>query len=459
MKLLIKKLLRESINLNLSKQLRKTQLKTYTDSVLEELFGKNVYRLYYDLDTGKQVFPNPKRVTKLKFDVDIVDNLKNKINSLLKKLDYTLVDFEKNLAKNDKTNQQIKISKAINNSDNALEKEYNEFLTSLPKKYEEGEKLLVVISRHSHDIGSMSAKPNITSCENISSYTDISQLNQLDSSVGEGEGIGILNAIDTGKLVFYLIKENDLNIQDPISRFLQGRICEFGNKFNFYGKYHNNFKNFINGWLRNYYKKIKKDDVEFEDDFYSKSSEEIIKVLRNTSKEQGDNIIRQIISHERYDVLYDMMHSSEYNIVNNKAVETKILNEESINNLLSWLSSIFGYKIINKLPDKIKKPFFDLIKKKAEHSLDNIKFTYNILFNDLKITDNNKKISELIPKQNLLNMLLEKSNFNIPYPDLLKVIDVDLYNQLTRYYSKIKTLQDSDKHKLIRQYVDKIYNN
>jgi hypothetical protein len=51
MNLFIKKLLREglfeSINLNLSKQIRSKQLDVDVNKTLEDIFGKNIYRLYY----------------------------------------------------------------------------------------------------------------------------------------------------------------------------------------------------------------------------------------------------------------------------------------------------------------------------------------------------------------------------------------------------------------------------
>ena len=118
MNLFIKKLLRErlieSINLNLSKQIRSKQLSdkmaSEVDKNLEEIFGKGVYRLYYDLSTGKQITPTRKQ-PKLRFDVGTTDELKDNIESLLKRFDYTLVDMDKNIAKNNKNGQTIKITK------------------------------------------------------------------------------------------------------------------------------------------------------------------------------------------------------------------------------------------------------------------------------------------------------------------------------------------------------------
>jgi hypothetical protein len=467
MKSLIKKLLREelneSINLNLSKQLRKKQLRD-GDETLEGLFGKNVYRLYYDLESGKQIFPQSNRDTKLKFDVPIVDKLKNSVENTLNRLDYSLVDFEKNIAKNNKTNQQIKISKAINNTDNELEKAYNEYLGALTKKNTGDEKLLVVISRHSHDIGSMASKPQISSCEDLSDYTNIKQLKDPDG-YGEGDGVTVLSAIESGSLVFYLIKNNDLNIQDPISRFLEGRICEFGNMSHFYGKYDNNFKNFINNWLRPYRKIKGLGDVEFEDDFYSKSVKDIHKDISSfihDGSTQSNNIIKNIILHKRYDVIYDMMCNTEYSWPdkNKGAVETKILDDDKTKWMLRLLSDLYGYKMFNTLPNNLKTIFFNKIKETMNKRLTSIERLYEILFLDFDKTDLVKKIKEnpqhkeifksYLDKYKLVNDDINSINgfikYGTPYGDIGKFVDADLYNKLNKYFMKFKQIPNVSKN-------------
>jgi hypothetical protein len=467
MKEFIKKLLREglvneSINLNLSKQLRKKQLKDGNDEELEKLFGKNVYRLYYDLETGKQIFPQSNRDTKLKFDVPVIDKLKNSVESILNRLDFSLVDFEKNIAKNNKTNQQIKISKVINDTDAELQKEYNEYLGALTKKHTGNEKLLVVISRHSHDIGSMSAKPHITSCENLSDYTNIRQLANPDGPIGEGNGVGILTAIESGDLVFYLIKETDLNIQDPISRFLEGRICEFGNSSHFYGKFDNNFKNFINNWLRPYYKIKGFNDLEFEDDFYSKSIGDIGHILHSRGIHQNDNIIKNLISNKRYDVIYDQMTSLETKVVDNKLKKFKDLDQKKAKQMLDTLTDTYGYKIFNTLPNNLKDIFFNIIKKELNERLSNIEELYEILFVDFdkthlaKIFKGNPDLYKRITnKNNEIKEMSKLSLSSIPYNDLAKYVDTDLYNKLNQYYLKIK--KTPNVLEKITNYYDKLF--
>ena len=109
MKGYIKKLLRggllENINLNLSKQIRSKQMGLEIDKELEGIFGKNIYRLYYDLSSGKQITPRNKK-PKLRFDIDIIDRLRDEVEVILDKFNFTLVDFDKNIAKSNKAHGQ-----------------------------------------------------------------------------------------------------------------------------------------------------------------------------------------------------------------------------------------------------------------------------------------------------------------------------------------------------------------
>ena len=327
---------------------------------------------------------------------------------------------------------------------------------------------MVVISRHSHDIGSMSSKPQISSCEDISNFTNIKQIPDPDSFYGEGYGMGIIAAIEKGNLVFYLIKDNDLNIQDPISRFLEGRICEFGNSSHFYGKYDNNFKNFINNWLRPYLKIRGKNDVEFEDDFYSKSVDDITSALSHTkSSSQYTNIIKNLISNERYDVIYDLMCSSEYKEIDNKIKEFKSLDQQKINQVLATMSSLYGYRIFNMLPDNLKNIFFNEIKTQLNKRLPEIKNLHEILFVDFDKTHLVKIFKEKPENKDLYKRALNKNNMiiddanlassSIPYAqgNLANFVAPDLYNQLNQYYLKIKTIPNVRER--ITNYYDKLF--
>lgn len=466
----IRKLIRESLNelikteaiqLNLSKQFRNIQSKVSSTPILDDIFGKNIYRLYYDLDSGKQITMKNK-TPKLKFDIEITNKLRNDIEIILNKLGYSLVDFEKNEAKKTATNQPIKITKVITNTDKLIIKKYNEYLGALTKKYSLDEKLCVVISRHSHDIASMSAKPNITSCEDLSGYIDIKDT-MIHTDFGEGDGVTIFHAIKNGMLVFYLIREGDYNIQDPISRFLEGDICEFGNSNSFYGQFHEGFKEFINEWI-SYYDKIKGVyNVRSDKDLYSKSIKDINKILDSLIYDGStyNDVFRGLVTNKRYDVIYDLMYKTELKFVDDVRVENKIFDMEYAERVINKLITLFGYKILNTLPNKIKDPIFNKVNESLKSYLYDIERLYEILYIDFDKTQSFKHIKKNPDMKKFLNkndLISNMSNIklnNTPYDELGKFINIDMYNKIKQYQLKILKIKDI-KNK-IKDYYDKLF--
>jgi hypothetical protein len=444
--------IKESINLNLSKQIRKYQLKQNVTPILDNIFGKNIYRLYYDLETGKQIIPKNK-MPLLKFDVLITKTLKNNVEIILNKFGYSMVDFENNIAKNIKTNQQIKISKVINDTDFLIAKQYDEYLDALNKKYEGKEKLYAVISRHSHDIGSMSSKPNISSCEDLSDYNDIKDT-AIINNFGEGYGSTIGSAIRSGLLVFYLINENDLNIQNPISRYLEGTICNFGNSYHFYGKFHENFKNFIINWMVHYNSTKGINDFKSDKELFKKNINDIKKILSSfNDKTEYNNFIRELVLHERFDVIYDMMCTSKYKIINDRYKEFREFDPSSVPNVINVLKSLFGNKIFKVLPDNIKTPISNVIKNELNIRLKSIINFYNIL----RLNHNRLEKKSIIKNDAITNsinsfikdglihtdkMRLSILNETIPYGELSKLVNVEMFNQIKQYIIKIKNMSE-----------------
>jgi len=316
----------------------------------------------------------------------------------------------------------------------------------------------------------MSSKPQISSCEDISDFTSISQIPDPDNFYAEGYGTGIIGAIESGSLVFYLIKENDLNIEDPISRFLEGKVCEFGNSSHFYGKYDNNFKNFIINWLRPYYKLRGKSDNEFESDFYSKSVEEINSALRKINSDtQYENILKNLVSNKRFDVISDLMNKSEWSNIDGRGVERRVFDEDKVIYVLSRLSKIYGYKMFNLLPDNLKDIFFNEIKTTLNSSFNELKNTYEILFLDFDKTDLVKKIKAAPEHKEIFQSYLNKNKltqddinlaeglikYGSAYGDLGKFVDVDLYNKINQYRVKFKQIPNISER--IRNYYDKLF--
>ena len=449
----------ESINLNLSKQIRKKQLELSINNELDKIFGNNKYRLYYDLETGKQITPTRKE-TKIKFDIEIVDKLKNNIEKILKNLNYTLIDIDKNIAKNDKTKQLIKITKVLTDTDYSIVKQYNEYLGSLTKKYNGDNKLCVVISRHSHDIASMSSKPNISSCEDLRYYTDIKQTAIDNDDIGEGYGVTVWTAIIDGSLIFYLIKEGDWNINDPISRVIGNTACEFGNSHHFYGSFNNKFKNFVSEWMSYYEKKIhNKNNIRTDENFYNKTSEEIIDVIQTLRNSEYDNVIKGLITNNRYDVIYNMLFKSD-----DKNKEFKVFDEEKVPYLLNDLYRLFGYKIFNILPENIKTPIFNNINNSLKNKLYNVKTLYDILYDDfdnthlVKIVKKNPEFKNYFKKYDFININSQDNDHNyksIPYENVSKIVNNDIYNKIKQYINMINKIPDI-KGK-IKDYYDRVF--
>jgi hypothetical protein len=446
-----KYLLNEDINLNLTKQIRTKQLNLDINYELDNIFGKNVYRLYYDLNTGKQITPT-KTIPKLKFDVNIIDGLKNDVENILKNQNFSLVDFEKNIAKNNKNGQNIKITKAIGDYDYNTTKEYNEYLGDLTKKYNGDDKLYVVLSRHSHDIAAMASKPNITSCEDVREYTDIKQTAIGREEIGEGNGAEIWSSIKNGLIVFYLIRENDWNIKDPISRVIGTTKCEFGNSNHFYGKFSNKFKNFVSEWMSYYSHNIEgKYNYRTDKEIISKDKNEIRKILTtiSDSSTEYDNLIRLLIKNKRYDVIYDLMLEPDGGeIVDGRIKPLYVVSKKKTTEIIEYLYGLFGYKVFRELPENIKDPIFNEINLILNQNLHKLKNIYDIIYLSIDKTEFANFITQKPEYKSYFNIhtltidAWRTLKHPIPYGNLSKLVNVELYNDINQYINKINKVDD-----------------
>ena len=127
--------------------------------------------------------------------------IKSTIESVLSKLGFRVEDYSKNRAKknDDSDNREFKISKILKRAnEDDLANQYDNSLKVSGK-------FLVAISRHPHDIGSMSTGRSWDSCMNLSKgkyrkYVPIE--------------------IKNGTLVAYLIDKDDVKIKKPYARLL-----------------------------------------------------------------------------------------------------------------------------------------------------------------------------------------------------------------------------------------------
>jgi hypothetical protein len=437
----------ETIELNLSKEVRAKQKKTKINAELNEIFGENVYRLYYDLSTNKQIFPTRKN-PKLKLDIDITKKLSNDINNFLSKMNYTLVDLDKNLCLNNK-NQKIKITKILKDYNNSLLNDYTAYLDNIVKNTNE-KKLYVVISRHSHDIISMGSHENFKTCEDLSGTKFFKQTNMgNDDSPYDGEGVRSYDMIKNGDLIFYLIKENDWNIKNPIGRFASGVYCEQEN-YGYYGNYSEKFKDFIRNWMPKYKKEIlNKYDILNDELYFKNDSWEIVSDLLNyyNSKKIYNFIIKGLFDYQRYDVV------------------ERILKQDNPIYFIESINDIFGYKFIKELPENIKNPIYTILKNEFQKQVPVIDNWYDILFNKVQNTIayetalKMKTFKMLDSYEKLINFFKTTTYSKKPELNkLCKIAEPIKYDQINNKLSMINTIPDNQIYKSLVDKLKEIYN-
>jgi len=185
-KLPITKIL-SSLTLNQIKPFKKAIMEKKFKSYLNNVF-KDKDRLYLDFKTK-----------------NVVNKPPIKLSNFLEKTGYYVVDYNKGLAKNNKSDKAnlIKIGKLLNkNKELKLLKEFNEDKSRTAGKKSD---LLIVVSRHPYDIAGMSTGRGWTSCMNL----DKNEMKHY-----------ITRDIENGTLVAYIINIKDKNINKPISRLL-----------------------------------------------------------------------------------------------------------------------------------------------------------------------------------------------------------------------------------------------
>lgn len=418
----LNKLSEGPIGYDLAKDIRKYQLKKYPnqDKNLESIFGKNVYRLYYNIETGQQIFPT-RKTPSLKFNTqEPKDKLKNDITKVLKYNGYGLVSMEKNIAQNIKTGQNVKATKVLNNIDNDTLIRYNEFLDSLTRSTNE-QNLFAVISRHPYDISNMGSYENFQSCMDLSDIESIKDTNFGTRYGAEGAGTYAEDMFENEGIIFYLIKENDWNIQAPLARFAEGIYCVSHSSI--YGKTNPKFVNFISQWLNIYYSEIiKTSEKNISNDIENKTDYEIVDIYSKAEKHEIPDILRNIITNKKYSALKRIIDKNAY--LTHKIVTT------------------LGYEIIKTFPQELK----DYITKAAMqeykeylHNIDIILFVLN---------SNTEKLKEF--GINIINNLYRNSTYKLstnkhdPINSMIKVVKHITPEEYSKILSKYKQLLNKD---------------
>jgi hypothetical protein len=173
--------------------------KFYRDIFGKKENGKPKYRLYLELEESEE--------QKQKISKDVRD----RINKALEYTNYEVENFNKNIAVSDKrTTSIIKVlmkDSGLKKSDINVQKLKSDYEKELNKKstQRKQDNYLVVISRHPYDIAGMSTDRGWTSC--------------MDLDTG-GQTFHIMEDVKKGTIIAYLIKKDDLNINNPVARVL-----------------------------------------------------------------------------------------------------------------------------------------------------------------------------------------------------------------------------------------------
>jgi hypothetical protein len=173
--------------------------KFYQDIFGKKENGKPKYRLYLELEESEE--------QKQKISKDVRD----RINKALEYTNYEVENFNQNLAVSDKrTTSIVKVlvkDSGLKKSDINVQKLKSDYEKELNKKSTQRnqDNYLVVISRHPYDIAGMSTNRGWTSC--------------MDLDTG-GQTFHIMEDVKKGTIIAYLIKKDDLNINNPVARVL-----------------------------------------------------------------------------------------------------------------------------------------------------------------------------------------------------------------------------------------------
>jgi len=181
---------------------------------------KKYYRLYFPISvTYKNIIP-----------LELTDYLGWN--------DYTIVDYDEGLIRKHGSDRVIRLGKFLNKNDKRLLKVYNDSKKDFIKKTDN---IYVVISRHPYDIIGMSTNRGWTTCLDLN-----------DKRYDGKHNHNIKNYLK-GSLISYMIRKDDRNINNPISRVLIDRM--YNSRLNvgrLYGTYSDDYLMFIREWVNLY---------------------------------------------------------------------------------------------------------------------------------------------------------------------------------------------------------------
>jgi hypothetical protein len=218
--------------------------KFYQDIFGKKENGKPKYRLYLELKESEE--------QKQKISKDVRDRIKK----ALEYTNYEVEDFNQNLAVSDKrTTSIVKVlmkDSGLKKSDINVQKLKSDYEKELNKKSTQRDKsdYLVVISRHPYDIAGMST--HLYGEEDERGWTSCMNLNT------GSQKFYIMEDVKKGTIIAYLIKKDDLNINNPVARVLiKPYVSEDSEEIALFRDYDNEikgtpvngFKETVDAWL------------------------------------------------------------------------------------------------------------------------------------------------------------------------------------------------------------------
>jgi len=293
----------EAISMSDARKAAKIFLDSGGKKRYDEIF-KGSDRLYYNF-SKKSIVKSPTEI---------------KVSEALQKNGYYLADYEKGLATKEGDNKNVfKVQKLLVRFgflDLKNEMDADPIRFSAKKDLKK-----VVISRHGIDIAGQSTGRDWTSCKNIDSGHN---------------GHYVWTEIEQGSLVAYLIKSDDLNIQEPISRILIGVYVNDKDSSDFvlypdansYGNYKkDDFMEFVKQWC---------------DDTNSKVSKNYNGIYKLSQKCYADN--RQDINIMKsdkmtLDQILAISNSNEYNVRNIIGKKDSKILADNIKDLIRFINS------------------------------------------------------------------------------------------------------------------------
>ena len=198
------------------------------------------YKFYEVIGDYFKKFKGDKRHNRIYFKLKVLPSknmsVPHEISDYMNWFGYPIIDYKKGLCE-DKYGREIRIGKLFTDLGRQdLLKIYSESKQSLKNT----DNLLVVISRHPYDIIGMSTGRGWSTCHDLN-----------DQKYGGKHLHGLKGDLGNKTLVAYLIRDNDLNINNPISRVVIRKSWWDINLYpdqKCYGTIVPEFQEFVNKW-------------------------------------------------------------------------------------------------------------------------------------------------------------------------------------------------------------------